>query len=127
MAKKEETMNEEITSSVTPDGATPSEDTSSVSASADTFPSRGRHDGEGLNKPYDPWKDMRHIYIPKASRTEQDTLVLSVNEKTYFVPKEQDVLVPMPLWEVAREMLDARKRMEREAKAASGNREYAVG
>lgn len=78
-------------------------------------------------KPYDPWKDMRHIYIPKMSRTEQSTLVMSVNEKTYFLPKEQDIEVPMPLWEVAMEMLDARKRMEQEARAASGQREYAVG
>ena len=123
MAKKAETMNEEITSSVTPDGATPSPQGEGL----DTAPVTQKVDWPKENVPYDPWKDMRHIYIPKASRTEQDTLVLSVNEKTYFVPKEQDVLVPMPLWEVAREMLDARKRMEREAKAASGNREYAVG
>lgn len=78
-------------------------------------------------KPYDPWQDMRHIYIPKMSRTEQNTLVMSVNERTYFLPKEQNIVVPMPLWEVAREMLDARKRMEQEARAASGQREYAVG
>lgn len=105
MAKKAENVNEDVTAQDVTE----------------------KEDWPKENVPYDPWKDMRHIYIPKASRTEQDTLVLSVNEKTYFVPKEQDVLVPMPLWEVAREMLDARKRMEREAKAASGNREYAVG
>ena len=41
-----------------------------------------------MTKQYDPWQDMRTVYIPKRSRTEQNTLEVGVNEKTYFVPKE---------------------------------------
>ncbi len=125
MAKKEETINEEITSSVTPDGATHSPQGEGLLDG--TMPAENKTEKSVKAARYDPWQDMRHIYIPKMSRTEQNTLVMSVNERTYFLPKEQDIVVPMPLWEVAREMLDARKRMEQEAKAESGNRMYAVG
>lgn len=78
------------------------------------------------NAPYDPWKDMRQVYVPKMSRGEQDTLQVGVNDKTYFIPKEKFTEVPAPVWEVIMEMLDNRKRMEDEAKKASGIREIAV-
>ena len=78
------------------------------------------------NKTYDPWQDMRQVFIPKRSRTEQNTLEVGVNDKTFFVPKDQFVDVPMPLWEVVREMLDAQKTMEEEAKKASGQREFSM-
>ncbi len=75
---------------------------------------------------YDPWQDMRTVYIPKRSRTEQSTLEVGVNDKTYFIPKEQFVEVPMPLWEVIQEMMDRQRIMEEEARRASGQREYAL-
>ena len=75
---------------------------------------------------YDPWQDMRQIFIPKRSRTEQNTLEVGVNDKTFFIPKDQFVDVPMPLWEVVHEMLDAQKTMEEEAKKASGQREFSM-
>lgn len=76
--------------------------------------------------PYDPWKDMRPIYIPKMSRTEQNTLEVGVNNRTFFVPKETMVSLPYPLWAVVHEMIKRRKIMEEEAKKDSGVREYAV-
>ena len=79
-----------------------------------------------MNQQYDPWQDMRTVYIPKRSRTEQNTLEVGVNDKTYFVPKEQFVEVPMPLWAVIHEMQDAQKAMEQEAARTSGTREYAM-
>ena len=79
-----------------------------------------------VTKTYDPWQDMRQIFIPKRSRSEQNTLEVGVNDKTFFVPKDQFVDVPMPLWEVVREMLDAQKTMEQEAQKASGQREFAM-
>ena len=79
-----------------------------------------------MNQQYDPWQDMRTVYIPKRSRTEQNTLEVGVNDKTYFVPKDQFVEVPMPLWEVINEMLDRQKIMEQEAARTSGTREYAM-
>ena len=75
---------------------------------------------------YDPWQDMRKVYIPKRSRGEQNTLEVGVNNKTYFVPKEQFVEVPMPLWEVVNEMLDRQKIMDQEAARFSGTREFAM-
>ena len=78
------------------------------------------------NKAYDPWQDMRQIFIPKRSRTEQNTLEVGVNDKTFFIPKDQFVDVPMPLWEVIQEMLERQKIMEQEAARASGTREYAM-
>jgi hypothetical protein len=76
--------------------------------------------------PYDPWKDMRRVFIPKMSRGEQDTLEVGVNDKTYFVPKEQFVEVPAPVWEVVSEMLKRRKIMETEAKKHSGERQVHI-
>ena len=61
---------------------------------------------------YDPWKDMRQVYIAKQTRGEQSTLEVGVNDKTYFVPKDQWVDVPAPVYEVVQEMLRARKRNE---------------
>ena len=78
----------------------------------------------GTAAAYDPWKDMRTVYIPKRSRAEQSTLEVGVNEKTYFVPNDQFVEVPMPLWEVIHGMLDRQRIMEEEAKQASGQHEY---
>lgn len=75
-------------------------------------------------KPYDPWQDMRQVYIPKRNRSEQGTLEVGVNDKTFFVPKDQFVQVPMPLWEVICEMMDRQKIMEEEAKRASGAKEF---
>jgi len=79
-----------------------------------------------MKQAYDPWKDMRQVYIPKRSRSEQNTLEVGVNDKTFFVPKDQFVEVPMPLWEVINEMLERQKIMDDEAKKASGQREFAL-
>ena len=57
------------------------------------------------NQVYDPWKDMRTVFIPKRSRGEQSTLEVGVNDKTYFVPKDKTVEVPAPVAEVVNEML----------------------
>ena len=72
---------------------------------------------------YDPWQETRTVFIPKRSRTEQNTLEVGVNDKTYFVPKDQFVDVPMPLWEVIHEMQDRQLIMEREAEKDAGARE----
>ena len=45
--------------------------------------------GNGKIKAYDPWQDMRQVFIPKRSRTEQNTLEVGVNDKTFFIPKDQ--------------------------------------
>ena len=82
--------------------------------------------GNGGTQVYDPWQDMRQIFIPKRSRTEQNTLEVGVNDKTFFIPKDQFVDVPMPLWEVVHAMLDAQNTMDEEANKASGQREFSL-
>lgn len=86
----------------------------------------GKTEKQEMTRPYDPWQDMRKVFIPKRSRSEQNTLEVGVNEKTYFVPKDTWVDVPMPLWEVINEMMDRQKIMEDEAKKASGERVFNV-
>ena len=76
--------------------------------------------------PYDPWKDMRTVFVPKMSRTEQSTLEVGVNDKTYFVPKEKMVPVPFPVWEVVEEMLKRRREMEEDAQKNSGVKEFGM-
>ena len=66
---------------------------------------------------YDPWKDMRTVYVPKRTRTEQDTLEVGVNDRTFFVPKDMNVDVPMPVYEVVQEKLRMEKRFEQNLKA----------
>lgn len=63
-------------------------------------------------KEYDPWQDMRTVYVPKLNRGEYGTLEVGVNDKTYFVPKDQFVDVPAPVAEVVNEMLMRRKKYE---------------
>ncbi len=81
---------------------------------------------EATAAPYDPWKDMRAVYVPKRSRTEQNTLEVGVNDKTYFVPKDQPVEVPAPVWEVITEMMRRQKIMEDEAKRESDRQKAAM-
>ena len=65
---------------------------------------------------YDPWKDMRSVYVPKRTRTEQDTLEVGVNDRTFFVPKDTNVDVPLPVYEVVQERLRMEKAFEQNLK-----------
>ncbi|MBR3105869.1 MAG: hypothetical protein IKH30_01645 [Clostridia bacterium] len=65
---------------------------------------------------YDPWKDMRPVYVPKRTRTEQDTLEVGVNDRTFFIPKDQSVDVPLPVYEVVQERLRMEKAFEQNMK-----------
>ena len=72
---------------------------------------------ETVDQAYDPWKDMRTVFIPKRSRGEQSTLEVGVNDKTYFVPKDQNVEVPAPVAEVVNEMLYRQRKYDENMKA----------
>ena len=65
---------------------------------------------------YDPWQDMRTVYVPKRTRTEQDTLEVGVNDRTFFVPKDKPVEVPLPVYEVVQERLRMEKQFEQNLK-----------
>ena len=72
---------------------------------------------------YDPWQDMKQVFVPSHSRSEQKTLEVGVNDKTYFVPKDQFVDVPAPVAEIIEERERRLKEYEQNAKNASGIRE----
>ena len=69
---------------------------------------------ETVETAYNPWKDMRQVFIP-LQRGDKKTQEVGVNDKTYFIPKGQCVEVPFPVWEVVMEMLDRQRIMEEEA------------
>lgn len=72
---------------------------------------------------YDPWQDMREVFVPRRSRGEVDTLMVSVNEKQYLIPKEKRVEVPFPVYDVVNAMLEQQERTEKEMEKTSGVRE----
>lgn len=49
---------------------------------------------------YDPWKDMVPVRLPRGDRNEQNFQFVSVNDRTFQVPKGKDVEVPRPVYEV---------------------------
>ena len=79
---------------------------------------------EAKNQAYDPWQEKREVYIPKRSRGENDTEVVSVNDRTFFVPKDKRIEVPLPVANVVEEMLLRQKIMEDNARKNSGVREF---
>lgn len=63
-----------------------------------------------------PWLEKRKVLIPKYSRGEQETRLVSVNGKDYFVPKGREVEVPLPVYEVLANSEDMRKALQDSAK-----------
>lgn len=63
-----------------------------------------------------PWLEKRKVLIPKYSRGEQETRLVSVNGKDYFVPKGREVEVPLPVYEVLANSEDMRKTLQDSAK-----------
>lgn len=51
--------------------------------------------------PYDPWKDMVDITLPRAPQNEQNFQFVSVNDRRFQVPRTgRPVSVPRPVYEV---------------------------
>lgn len=49
----------------------------------------------------DPWKDMRTITLPRHGKNEQNFQFVSVNDRTYQVPRNgKPQRVPAPVYEV---------------------------
>lgn len=63
-----------------------------------------------------PWQEKRKVFIPKYSRGEQETRLVSVNGRDYFVPKGREVDVPLPVYEVLMNSEDMRKALQDSAK-----------
>lgn len=63
----------------------------------------------------DEWKIMKEIYIPKRTRSEQNTIKVLVNSRSMFVPLDKRVQVPLPVYNVLMQSMEARKQMEDQA------------
>lgn len=67
-----------------------------------------------------PWNDYVEVFIPKRSRTEADTQLVSINMRNFFVPKGKPVKVPRPVAEVLRYRENAMQEAYEEAKSDYG-------
>ena len=73
-----------------------------------------------VTKKSNVWEQMETAFIPKMSRSEQDTHYVSVNGHGYFVPKGESVEVPKPIAEAIRNAQAQQKQTEKEAQQAFG-------
>ena len=62
---------------------------------------------------YDPWKDMREIYLPRAPRGDEPTMFAGVNGRTYLLPYGKKSVVPLPVYEVIMRKLEADAALDR--------------
>lgn len=76
---------------------------------------------------YDPWKDMREIYVPKRTRGEQNTIKVLINSKSLFVPLDVRTEVPYPVYEVLMQSMEARREMEKNADGIFGGEAFPIG
>ena len=61
-------------------------------------------------KAYDPWKDMKKVFLERGNKNEPKSLFVSVDGRDFMVPKGQEVEVPLPIARVVE--------MHKRAKAA---------
>lgn len=71
---------------------------------------------DNLSSQTNPWEEMKKVFIPKYSRSEQETRLVSVNGRDFFVPKGQEVDVPAPVYEVLMNSENMRKQTQEDAK-----------
>lgn len=57
--------------------------------------------------PYDPWKDMVQVRLPKATNGELNYQIASVNGRVYKIQKGVPVSVPAPIAEVLKHSFKA--------------------
>lgn len=65
-------------------------------------------------KAYEPWEDMRTVFV-HGTKTEQKTLMVSINNKRYRVPKGKWVEVPFPVYDVIRNREDQLRKVDEDA------------
>jgi len=58
------------------------------------------------------WQEQAEVYLPRAQKGEEAYVYVSVNERTFQVPKGRKVEVPLPVKERLDIMLDAQKKAE---------------
>lgn len=58
----------------------------------------------------DPWKEKREIFLPYATKGEEQFILVGVNGRKYQVPRGKNVTLPLPLYERIQIMLEANAR-----------------
>lgn len=51
------------------------------------------------DKPTDPWKEMRTLFVPRGRAGEQQFVYVSINGKGWKVPRGRSVEMPLPVYE----------------------------
>lgn len=46
---------------------------------------------------YDPWKDMKDVFLERSGRDEPKSLYVCVNGRDFMIPKGKTVQVPAPI------------------------------
>lgn len=66
----------------------------------------------------DPFKDYVNVFIPKDYMGDDDVQFVSINDRTFTVRKNEDVMVPRPVAYVLRQRNSAIKVTERAIQTA---------
>ena len=59
---------------------------------------------------HDAWQEKREIFLPYATKGEEQFILVGVNGRKYQVPRGKNVTVPLPLYERIQIMLEANAR-----------------
>lgn len=62
---------------------------------------------EKKNPVKDEWAEQREIFLPYATKGEEQFIFVGVNGKKYQVPRGRSVTIPLPLYERIQIMLEA--------------------
>lgn len=53
---------------------------------------------EQPEKDYNPWEDMRDVYMPRQTAGEEPTMFVGVNGHFFLVPYGKKSTVPLPIY-----------------------------
>lgn len=66
---------------------------------------------ESGTETYDPWKDMRDVYLPRAQTGDEQTMFVSVNDYIALLPYGKKSTVPKPVYDVLMQRFEAEERL----------------
>lgn len=64
----------------------------------------------------DVWEEKRTVFLERGQASEEQSLFVCVNGRTFLVPKGKTVEVPLPVYEVIENARRAREEAYRQAK-----------
>lgn len=85
-------------------GAAPTVAPENITSAAPTVAPESNK-GTVATTPTDPWKVKKTIFVPPKAGKHQPDLVVSVNGKTFPIPRGKEWPVPLPIYEHAMRVL----------------------